>query len=73
MCVSACDEKMYGVNCTEKCGSCLKLEQCNHINGTCMKGCDMGFHGSDCIEGNWFYSHQNMILLFASWYLRFLY
>lgn len=52
MCVSACDEKMYGVNCTEKCGSCLKLEQCNHINGTCMKSCDIGFHGSDCIEGN---------------------
>lgn len=50
---------MYGVNCTEKCGSCLEFEQCNHINGTCMKGCDMGFHGSDCIEGNWLYNHQN--------------
>lgn len=43
---------MYGTNCTEKCGSCLNVEQCHHINGTCMNGCDRGFYGSYCIEGN---------------------
>lgn len=46
-----CDGNMYGVNCTEKCGSCFNFEQCHHLNGTCMKGCDRGFHGSRCIEG----------------------
>lgn len=43
---------MYGANCTEECGTCLNSEQCNHINGTCIYGCDKGFHGSECIEGN---------------------
>lgn len=46
-----CDGNMYGVNCTEKCGSCFNFEQCHHLDGTCMKGCDRGFHGSRCIEG----------------------
>lgn len=49
--LSACSGNMYGANCTVKCGMCLDNEQCQHVNGTCMKGCDKGFHGSSCIEG----------------------
>lgn len=43
---------MYGDNCTEKCGTCFGFKQCQHINGTCIEGCDKGFHGPSCIEGN---------------------
>lgn len=44
---------MYGENCGEECGNCLHSVQCNHINGTCMDGCDSGFQGSKCTEGNY--------------------
>lgn len=43
---------MYGANCAKDCGSCLRSEQCDHINGTCIYGCEKGFHGPECIEGN---------------------
>lgn len=46
---------MYGENCAEKCGSCFNSE-CHHFNGTCMKGCDRGFHGPKCIKGNLIYN-----------------
>ena len=49
--ISECDNKMFGENCTESCGNCLKSEQCHHINGTCMKGCDRGYQGFNCTEG----------------------
>lgn len=55
-----CGGNMYGVNCSEKCGTCLEFEQCHHLNGTCMEGCDRGFHGSYCTEG---YSMQHYINL----------
>lgn len=43
---------MYGENCSISCGHCLTREQCHHINGTCMNGCDSGYQGSSCTEGN---------------------
>ena len=42
---------MFGENCTEHCGNCLNSEQCHHINGTCMNGCDRGYEGLYCTEG----------------------
>lgn len=41
---------MYGENCGIACGNCLAKEQCHHINGTCMNGCDRGYQGSKCTE-----------------------
>lgn len=43
---------MYGKNCSLSCGHCFKLEQCHNINGTCMNGCDSGYNGFNCTEGN---------------------
>lgn len=43
---------MYGENCGIACGNCLAKEQCHHINGTCMNGCDRGYQGSKCTEGD---------------------
>lgn len=47
-----CDVGKFGQNCSSLCGHCLEKEQCHYINGTCPKGCDSGYHGSDCTRGN---------------------
>lgn len=60
---------MYGENCGIACGNCLAKEQCHHINGTCMNGCDRGYQGSKCTEGDhcylmlktWFFNSKYMI------------
>lgn len=50
-----CDGNLYGENCSMHCGHCVRSEQCHHINGTCMNGCDSGYQGSICMEGSfWF-------------------
>ena len=49
--ITVCDGKKYGVNCTEDCGSCLNLEQCHHVNGSCLNGCNAGYRSQDCTEG----------------------
>lgn len=41
---------MYGKECSISCGNCRDSEQCQHINGTCMNGCDTGYKGFKCIE-----------------------
>lgn len=40
-----CERGSYEVRCTEKCGHCLDGDKCSHINGTCLTGCDAGYHG----------------------------
>ena len=50
--IAACDDQMYGVNCSQKCGACLDNGACHHINGSCLKGCDKGYHGQKCDQGN---------------------
>lgn len=47
-----CDGNLYGENCPMRCGHCVRSEQCHQINGTCMNGCDSGYQGSICMEGN---------------------
>ncbi|XP_065939425.1 receptor-type tyrosine-protein phosphatase epsilon [Magallana gigas] len=57
---SKCDEKCnsgtYGENCTYQCGECLNAVTCDHVNGTCFKGCKPGWQNTDkcdkpCING----------------------
>lgn len=47
-----CDGAMFGQNCSFVCGHCLDKKQCHYINGTCSNGCDSGYQGSHCTEGN---------------------
>lgn len=49
--IEACNQRKYGENCNMPCGHCVKSEQCNHINGTCMNGCDSGYEGLNCTAG----------------------
>ena len=43
---------MFGQNCNQSCGNCLNNEQCHHITGSCLSGCDSGYSETDCTEGN---------------------
>uniref|UniRef100_K1QL38 Scavenger receptor class F member 2 n=1 Tax=Magallana gigas TaxID=29159 RepID=K1QL38_MAGGI len=47
-CELACNKGFYGVDCNEKCGHCREVNQCHHINGTCLTGCAAGFMGNLC-------------------------
>ena len=49
-----CDGKTFGQDCGKECGECVNDEQCHHINGTCLNGCDRGFQGHECNEGEVF-------------------
>ena len=48
-----CGNGTFGQDCSESCGTCLREEQCHHVNGICMNGCDRGFQGNKCTEGKW--------------------
>ena len=48
---SECDSNTFGQSCTGVCGNCLEKEQCHHVNGTCLNGCDSGFRGHQCDQG----------------------
>lgn len=50
-CFTECDNGLFGRNCTSTCGKCVGAEQCHHINGTCLNGCDPGYKGADCTKG----------------------
>ena len=46
-----CSNGTFGQDCNEQCGECLGKEQCNYVNGTCVKGCNSGYQGIMCTEG----------------------
>ncbi|XP_062567555.1 multiple epidermal growth factor-like domains protein 11, partial [Saccostrea cucullata] len=43
-----CDNNRYGPECNMICGKCGNAEQCNHVNGSCPNGCDVGVQGNKC-------------------------
>lgn len=45
----ACINGYYGIGCSTQCGNCMNSEQCHHVNGICMNGCDNGYKGDKCI------------------------
>ena len=65
----------YGLDCQEICGNCLNLKQCNHINGSCMEGCDPGFQGEKCVRGTFtnvvfLHMHYERTMFFSSAWVR---
>lgn len=46
-----CDGHKFGQNCSKTCGHCLEKEACHHVNGSCLNGCDLGYHGANCTQG----------------------
>ena len=49
---TACDNGTFDQDCKQACGKCLREEQCYHVNGTWLNGCDAGYQGLECAEGN---------------------
>ena len=49
--VTGCHVYTYGPDCIY-CGNCSGGVQCNHVTGTCPKGCDSGIYGEKCDLGN---------------------
>ncbi|XP_065924897.1 receptor-type tyrosine-protein phosphatase alpha isoform X4 [Magallana gigas] len=49
-CDSQCDGHKFGQNCSKECGHCLEKEACHHVNGSCLNGCDLGYHGANCTQ-----------------------
>eukprot|EP00105_Crassostrea_gigas_P015664 XP_011432729.2 PREDICTED: multiple epidermal growth factor-like domains protein 10 [Crassostrea gigas] len=41
-CDKKCNAGTYGEHCSYLCGECLNVVTCNHVNGTCPKGCKPG-------------------------------
>lgn len=47
-----CDDGTYGLECENACGNCSDGNWCNHMNGSCPNGCDMGVFGDTCDKGS---------------------
>lgn len=50
--ILVCDYKAYGQDCSLRCGNCSNGETCQHVNGSCLHGCDAGVSGEQCNDGN---------------------
>ena len=47
----ACDGNSWGDHCQERCNCQNHMETCNHIDGSCLSGCRMGYEGIGCNLG----------------------
>lgn len=50
MCVSACPQGFFGLDCQEKC-LCLNGGSCDHVTGVCS--CPAGWIGAACDQSEW--------------------
>lgn len=46
----ACDATWYGAGCKSQCGHCFGEDNCHHVNGSCLLGCQEGFTGDFCFK-----------------------
>lgn len=49
----ACETGLYGDLCHKECGHCRDINHCSNINGTCLTGCDVGYHRDLCRTRKW--------------------
>ncbi|XP_056015840.1 scavenger receptor class F member 1-like [Ostrea edulis] len=47
-CNQSCAVNTYGKDCVMTCGFCKDERTCNHIHGSCAKGCTEGWFGEKC-------------------------
>ena len=43
-----CPDGKHGDGCLMDCAHCTNLKQCHHVNGTCLRGCAVGYIGDEC-------------------------
>ena len=51
------------------CGNCSRGDQCNHVNGSCLNGCDVGVYGDKCDKGKFY----NLITICGFYEIIFFY
>ena len=49
---AACPIGFYGYGCSLSCGNCAFGGPCSIVDGVCPSGCDDGWTGATCHEGN---------------------
>ncbi|XP_056008312.1 receptor-type tyrosine-protein phosphatase epsilon-like [Ostrea edulis] len=50
-CDTPCTSGWYGSDCLFKCsGNCVNNEDCDHVDGACVNGCQPGYIGSSCSQ-----------------------
>ena len=47
-----CANGKYGQNCTGRCSSNCLDGACDHVDGRCAQGCNPGYQGTTCSNGN---------------------
>ena len=47
---AACEDNTFGADCSENCSiTCAgPNNNCDHVNGSCIFGCDHGYQGETC-------------------------
>ncbi|XP_046560143.1 uncharacterized protein LOC124269176 [Haliotis rubra] len=47
-----CSSRTYGQNCSKRCTdrNCAGNSLCDHVTGSCVPGCKVGWMGIDCVE-----------------------
>lgn len=40
----ACSNRTYGMACSQSCGQCFNLTQCDVISGNCSPACEPGYN-----------------------------
>lgn len=47
-----CKPGFFGENCAHACGHCLNEQACDPVSGVCENGCEPGWEGLFCTQGN---------------------
>lgn len=66
-----CTNGKYGKQCHNDCGYCRHMNECSHINGTCVKGCKPGYKQPMCTQSEWIVKNSKRSLsktYFVIWY-----
>ena len=65
-----CSNMTFGQDCNNTCGHCLNNDVCHHVNGTCLRGCNPGYHGDLCAARKKITLHNTNVhedLIFSYW------
>lgn len=63
---------MFGEGCAKRCGHCRNDTHCNHVNGSCLNGCEAGYKGNHCIDGIYLISKTSKTIKISVLYKKYI-
>lgn len=65
---------MFGEGCAKRCGHCRNdtCTHCNHVNGSCLNGCEAGYKGNHCIDGIYLISKTSKTIKISVLYKKYI-